>query len=77
MPAADPVGELERCQEEIHRARHDVQVLLIIATGVLALLTMALAVRGDPSWRRSPSFRSPTLRSSLYSWPCHEARPHS
>ena len=30
---------------------HGTAFLLIIATGVLAPLTMALAVRGDPSWR--------------------------
>ena len=30
---------------------HGIAFLLIIATGVLAPLTMALAVRGDPSWR--------------------------
>jgi hypothetical protein len=30
---------------------HGLAFLLIIATGVLAPLTMALAVRGDPSWR--------------------------
>jgi predicted membrane channel-forming protein YqfA (hemolysin III family) len=32
---------------------HGVAFLLIIATGVLAPLTMALAVRGDPNWRPS------------------------
>ena len=26
VPAADPVGQLERCQEEINHTRHDVQV---------------------------------------------------
>ena len=30
---------------------HGIAFLLIIATGVLAPLTMALAVRGDPGWR--------------------------
>jgi hypothetical protein len=30
---------------------HGIAFLLIIATGVLAPLTMTLAVRGDPSWR--------------------------
>jgi hypothetical protein len=30
---------------------HAIAFLLIIATGVLAPLTMALAVRGDPGWR--------------------------
>jgi hypothetical protein len=30
---------------------HAIAFLLIIATGVLAPLTMTLAVRGDPSWR--------------------------
>ena len=30
---------------------HGIAFLLIIATGVLAPLTMALAVRSDPSWR--------------------------
>lgn len=30
---------------------HGIAFLLIIATGVLAPLTMALAVRGDPYWR--------------------------
>lgn len=30
---------------------HGIAFLLIIATGVLALLTMALSVRGDASWR--------------------------
>jgi len=30
---------------------HGIAFLLIIAMGVLALLTMALAVRGDASWR--------------------------
>jgi hypothetical protein len=30
---------------------HAIAFLLIIATGVLAPLTMAVAVRGDPSWR--------------------------
>jgi hypothetical protein len=30
---------------------HGIAFLLIIAMGVLAPLTMALAVRGDPSWR--------------------------
>lgn len=30
---------------------HGIAFLLIIATGVLAPLTMALAVRRDPSWR--------------------------
>jgi hypothetical protein len=30
---------------------HGIAFLLIIATGVIAPLTMALAVRGDPSWR--------------------------
>jgi hypothetical protein len=30
---------------------HGIAFLLIVATGVLAPLTMALAVRGDPSWR--------------------------
>jgi hypothetical protein len=30
---------------------HGIAFLLIIATGVLAPLAMALAVRGDPSWR--------------------------
>jgi hypothetical protein len=30
---------------------HGIAFLLIIATGLLAPLTMALAVRGDPSWR--------------------------
>ena len=33
---------------------HGIAFLLIIATGVLAPLTMALAVRGDPSWRPVP-----------------------
>ena len=30
---------------------HGIAFLLIIAMGVLAPLTMALAVRGDPGWR--------------------------
>lgn len=30
---------------------HAIAFLLIIATSVLAPLTMALAVRGDPGWR--------------------------
>ena len=30
---------------------HGIAFLLIIATGVLAPLTMALAVRGDAGWR--------------------------
>jgi hypothetical protein len=30
---------------------HVIAFLLIIATGVLALLTMALAVQRDPGWR--------------------------
>jgi hypothetical protein len=30
---------------------HVLAFLLIIATGMLAPLTMVLAVRGDPSWR--------------------------
>jgi hypothetical protein len=30
---------------------HSIAFLLIIGMGVLAPLTMALAVRGDPSWR--------------------------
>ena len=30
---------------------HGIAFLLIIATGVVAPLTMALAVRGDPGWR--------------------------
>jgi hypothetical protein len=30
---------------------HGIAFLLIIATGVLAPLAMALAVRGDPGWR--------------------------
>ena len=30
---------------------HEIAFLLIVATGVLAPLAMALAVRGDPSWR--------------------------
>ena len=30
---------------------HGIAFLLIIASGVLAPLTMALAVRGDPGWR--------------------------
>jgi Protein of unknown function (DUF998) len=30
---------------------HGIAFLLVIATGVLAPLTMALAVHGDPSWR--------------------------
>jgi hypothetical protein len=30
---------------------HGIAFLLIIATGVIAPLTMARAVRGDPSWR--------------------------
>ena len=30
---------------------HGIAFLLIIATGALAPLTMALAVRGDPGWR--------------------------
>jgi Na+-transporting NADH:ubiquinone oxidoreductase subunit NqrB len=30
---------------------HAIAFLLIIATGVLAPLTVAVAVRGDPSWR--------------------------
>ena len=34
-----------------HGWMHGIAFLLIIATGVLAPLTMALAVRGDPSWR--------------------------
>jgi NADH:ubiquinone oxidoreductase subunit 4 (subunit M) len=34
-----------------HRSVHGIAVLLIIATSVLAPLTMALAVRGDPSRR--------------------------
>ena len=33
-----------------HGSVHAIAFLLIIATGVLAPLTMALAVRGDPSW---------------------------
>ena len=34
-----------------HSWIHGIAFLLIIATGVLAPLTMALAVRGDPGWR--------------------------
>jgi len=34
-----------------HGLVHAIAFLLIIATGVLAPLTMAVAVRGDPSWR--------------------------
>jgi len=34
-----------------HGWLHAIAFLLIIATGVLAPLTMALAVRGDPDWR--------------------------
>jgi hypothetical protein len=37
--------------ETWHAWIHGIAFLLIIATGVLAPLTMALAVRGDPSWR--------------------------
>ena len=37
--------------ETWHGWVHGIAFLLIIATGVLAPLTMALAVRGDPSWR--------------------------
>ena len=33
---------------------HGIAFLLIIASGVLAPLTMALAVRGDPGWRPIP-----------------------
>ena len=35
----------------LHGWLHGIAFLLIIATGVLAPLTMALAVRGDSSWR--------------------------
>ena len=34
-----------------HGGVHGIVFLLIIAMGVLASLTMALAVRGDPGWR--------------------------
>jgi hypothetical protein len=34
-----------------HGWMHAIAFLLIIATGVLAPVSMALAVRGDPSWR--------------------------
>ena len=33
---------------------HGIAFLLIIASGVLGPLTMALAVRGDPGWRPIP-----------------------
>ena len=34
-----------------HGGVHGIAFLLIIATGVLAPLTMALAMRGDAGWR--------------------------
>ena len=35
----------------LHGGVHGIAFLLIIATGVLAPLTMALAMRGDAGWR--------------------------
>jgi len=40
-----------RESRDLERWVHGIAFLLIIATGVLASLTMALAVRGDPGWR--------------------------
>ncbi len=40
---------------------HAIAFLLIIAMDVLASLTMALAGRGDPSWRPIHRGRSPAL----------------
>ena len=63
-----PYSDLER-RESRHVARLDprARVLLIIATGVLAPLTMALAVRGDQSWRPVGVVSLAASGSSLYS----------
>ena len=56
---------------------HGIAFLLIIATGVLAPLTMAAAVRRDPAGGRSLSFPSRPVRSSSSSCSCRGATPHS
>jgi hypothetical protein len=55
---------------------HAIAFLLIIATGVLAPPTMALAVRGDPSWGPIGSFPSWLVRSLLCSCSCRGVTPH-
>jgi hypothetical protein len=56
---------------------HGIAFLLIIATGVLAPLTMALAVRRDPGWRPIAVPLSRPVRSSSSSCSCRGATPHS
>jgi hypothetical protein len=55
---------------------HGIAFLLIIATGVLAPLAMALAVRGDPGWRpiavvsvAASAFKNPRIGRPLLG-PC-------
>jgi hypothetical protein len=57
---------------------HGIAFLLIIATGVLAPLTMALAVRGDPNSRPIPvvSLAASALFAVFMLLPCG-ATPHS
>jgi hypothetical protein len=55
---------------------HGIAFLLIIATGVLTPLAMAVAVRVIPVGDRSLSFPSRPVRSSLFSCCCRGATPH-
>jgi hypothetical protein len=55
-----------RCPSTWHGWVHTIAFLVIIATGVLAPLTMALRCAATPAGDRSRSFLSPLVRSSLF-----------
>jgi MFS family permease len=56
---------------------HGIAFLLIIAMGVLAPLTMALAARRMPAGDQWPSLRRRPVRSSSSSCSCRGVTPHS
>jgi hypothetical protein len=56
---------------------HSIAFLLIIATSVLAPLTMAVAVRGDPTWRPIAVVSVAASVLFVVSYYCHGATPHS
>jgi len=60
-----------------HGGVHGIAFLLIIATGVLAPLTMALAMRGDAGWRPITVMSLAAVRCSLSSCSSRGATPHS
>ena len=67
VPAADPVGQLERCQEEINHTRHDVQVrqprLFHVAMVELILRQRARRMFGMSMTKRATTVHTTIKRS--------------